>query len=221
MPCCAGPCTGGSSPYALGISSTLTVFPGTPAVAIPPRKRPNAPHPRRLQVTDGSPSARRARPRRRVADACLATRHVAQRNQPAVGGGFCRPARHARSRLASSSPRPRSVVAARTRSRRHAPSQSLFGRAAANRHAAGPRPVGPPPVGDRAEYLELKDELGLDYFEGRSFPGWHRHVLLTALAYTWLQYERRRAGARLPSLPVARAVITEVLTAHFFVTHPH
>lgn len=70
------------------------------------------------------------------------------------------------------------------------------------------------------QYLELKDELGLDHFEGRSFPGWHRHVLLTALAYTWLQHERRRAGARLPSLPIARAVITEVLTAHFFVTNP-
>jgi hypothetical protein len=31
----------------------------------------------------------------------------------------------------------------------------------------------------------------------------------------------RRAGARLPTLPVARAVITEILTAHFFVTRPH
>jgi hypothetical protein len=41
------------------------------------------------------------------------------------------------------------------------------------------------------------------------------------LAYTWLQSERRRAGARLPSLPVARAVITEVLTADVFVMHPH
>lgn len=71
------------------------------------------------------------------------------------------------------------------------------------------------------QYQELKDELGLDHFEGRSWPGWNRHVLLTALAYTWLQYERRRAGARLPSLPIARAVITEVLTAHLFVTHPH
>jgi SRSO17 transposase len=71
------------------------------------------------------------------------------------------------------------------------------------------------------QYQELKDELGLDHFEGRSYPGWNRHVLLTALAYTWLQHERRRVGARLPSLPVARAVITEVLTAHFFVTHPH
>lgn len=50
--------------------------------------------------------------------------------------------------------------------------------------------------------------------------GWHRDVVLTALAYAWLQNERRRAGVRLPSLPVARAVITEVLTAHFFITRP-
>jgi SRSO17 transposase len=71
------------------------------------------------------------------------------------------------------------------------------------------------------QYQELKDELGLDHFEGRSLPGWEKHVVLTALAYAWLQYERGRRGARLPTLPVARAVITEILTAHFFVTHPH
>ena len=35
------------------------------------------------------------------------------------------------------------------------------------------------------------------------------------------KHERGRRGAQLPSLPVARAVITEILTAHFFVTHPH
>ena len=70
-------------------------------------------------------------------------------------------------------------------------------------------------------YQDFKSELGLDHFEGRSFVGWHRHVVLTALAYSWLQDARRRAGARLPTLPVARAVITEILTAHFFVTRPH
>ena len=70
-------------------------------------------------------------------------------------------------------------------------------------------------------YRELKDELGLDHFEGRSFPGWHRHVVLTAITYAWLQHERRRGGTYLPSLPMTRAVITEILTAHFFVTHPH
>ena len=49
------------------------------------------------------------------------------------------------------------------------------------------------------QYQELKDELGLDHFEGR-MPGWQRHVLLTALAYTWLQCERQRRGTHLPTL---------------------
>lgn len=71
------------------------------------------------------------------------------------------------------------------------------------------------------QYQELKDELGLDHFEGRTYLGWNRHVVLTALAYAWLQQERERAGARAPTLPVVRAVIQEILTAHFFVTRPH
>jgi SRSO17 transposase len=70
------------------------------------------------------------------------------------------------------------------------------------------------------QYQQLKDELGLDHFEGRSFPGWHRHVVLTALAYTWLQQERRRGLPRAPTLPLVRAVIQEILTAHFIVTTP-
>ena len=71
------------------------------------------------------------------------------------------------------------------------------------------------------QYQELKDELGLDHFEGRTLPGWQRHVVLTALAYSWLQRERHRRGTHLPTLPLVRAVITEILTAHFFVTRPH
>ena len=70
-------------------------------------------------------------------------------------------------------------------------------------------------------HQQLKEELGLDHFEGRSFAGWQRHVVLTALAYTWLQCERQRRGTHHPTLPVVRAVITEILTAHFFVTRPH
>jgi SRSO17 transposase len=35
-------------------------------------------------------------------------------------------------------------------------------------------------------YRELKDELGLDHFEGRSWRGWHHHVTLTMLAYLFL-----------------------------------
>ena len=71
------------------------------------------------------------------------------------------------------------------------------------------------------QYQELKDELGLDHFEGRSLPGWQRHVVLTALAYSFLQLERRRRGQTQLTLPRVRAVIQEVLTAHFFMTQPH
>lgn len=42
------------------------------------------------------------------------------------------------------------------------------------------------------DYRELKDELGLDHFEGRSWPGWHHHVTLATMAYAFLVLERRR-----------------------------
>ena len=35
-------------------------------------------------------------------------------------------------------------------------------------------------------YQQLKEELGLDHHEGRSWNGWHRHVILTFLAYGYL-----------------------------------
>jgi SRSO17 transposase len=35
-------------------------------------------------------------------------------------------------------------------------------------------------------YQQLKEELGLDHHEGRSWIGWHRHVLLTFLAFGYL-----------------------------------
>ena len=46
------------------------------------------------------------------------------------------------------------------------------------------------------DYRELKDELGLDHFEGRSWPGWHHHVALTCLAHLFLQGERHGPPAR-------------------------
>jgi len=41
-------------------------------------------------------------------------------------------------------------------------------------------------------YRELKDELGLDHFEGRSWRGWNHHVVLVLLAYAFLQHVRRQ-----------------------------
>lgn len=40
------------------------------------------------------------------------------------------------------------------------------------------------------DYEEMKGELGLDHFEGRSWQGWHHHVTLVTLAYAFLILER-------------------------------
>jgi SRSO17 transposase len=42
------------------------------------------------------------------------------------------------------------------------------------------------------DYRELKDALGLDHFEGRSWPGWHHHVTLVSVAQAFLTCERLR-----------------------------
>lgn len=38
-------------------------------------------------------------------------------------------------------------------------------------------------------YQQLKDELGLDHYEGRSWQGWHHHVTLTMMAFGFLLLE--------------------------------
>jgi SRSO17 transposase len=42
------------------------------------------------------------------------------------------------------------------------------------------------------DYRELKDALGLDHFEGRTYPGWNHHVTLVSVAHAFLTLERRR-----------------------------
>jgi SRSO17 transposase len=49
------------------------------------------------------------------------------------------------------------------------------------------------------DYRELKDGLGLDHFEGRSYKGWHRHVTLTALAQAFCTQLRRDPKALAPA----------------------
>src|SRR5205807_7791252 len=43
------------------------------------------------------------------------------------------------------------------------------------------------------DYRELKEEVGLDHFEGRSWKGWHHHVTLVSLAYAFLALETLRS----------------------------
>ena len=49
------------------------------------------------------------------------------------------------------------------------------------------------------DYRELKDALGLDHFEGRSYPGWHHHVTLVSLAHGFLTLERLNPKALAPA----------------------
>ena len=62
-------------------------------------------------------------------------------------------------------------------------------------------------------YEQMKEELGLDHFEGRSWLGWHHHVTMVMMAYAFLMKERaQRAisgkgttkGRQLPTIPQVR-----------------
>ena len=45
-------------------------------------------------------------------------------------------------------------------------------------------------------HQQLKGELGLGHFEGRSWTGLHRHALMAMVAYTFLQHRRLAAAKR-------------------------
>jgi SRSO17 transposase len=45
-------------------------------------------------------------------------------------------------------------------------------------------------------HQQLKEELGLDHFEGRSWHGLHRHALMTMIAYAFLQHRRIAKAGR-------------------------
>lgn len=45
-------------------------------------------------------------------------------------------------------------------------------------------------------HQQMKEELGLDHFEGRSWQGLHRHALMAMIAYAFLQHLRLAAARR-------------------------
>ena len=207
-------------PYALGVSSDVTVFLGTPALEAPPpltgkgRPRTRRVLPLGTQTVEARAWAATQTPR--------AWRLVSWRNgaNPAWRARFCAV---------------RVTPAHDWRDYRLAPEVWLL-----CERDLGPTPrikyylvdlPGTAPLralvqlahqrwAIEQQYQELKDEIGLDHFEGRSLPGWQRHVVLTAIAYSFLQHERGRRGQTQLTLPRVRAVMQEVLTAHFFMTHP-
>lgn len=67
-------------------------------------------------------------------------------------------------------------------------------------------------------HQQLKEELGLDHFEGRSWTGLYRHLLMTMMAYAFLQTRRLAQAGRKkrasgpppqPSMPAIRQAIID------------
>jgi SRSO17 transposase len=70
-------------------------------------------------------------------------------------------------------------------------------------------------------YQDFKTELGLDHFEGRTYPGWQHHMVISAVAYAFIQRERMRAREGPPlTFPQARAFVQEIFTGLLFVSRP-
>jgi SRSO17 transposase len=70
------------------------------------------------------------------------------------------------------------------------------------------------------QYRELKDELGIDHFEGRTYRGWTHHTVLTAIAFTFLQLERlRSADEPRPTLPHVRLWVREIMAVLYVVNN--
>jgi SRSO17 transposase len=207
-------------PYALGVSRHLTVFRGTPAVHIPPSPRTGRPRSQLVFLKKTRAITGRALA---LALPTRAWRRVTWRN------GTNRPwaARFAALRV---------TPANEWRNRRLAPEVWLL-----CEQDLGLTPrikyffVHLPATASltqlvrlvhqrwaiEQQYMELKTELGLDHFEGRSYPGWHHHVVLTAVAYAFLQRERMRADADPAlTLPAVRAIVTEIFTALLFAQKP-
>jgi SRSO17 transposase len=70
------------------------------------------------------------------------------------------------------------------------------------------------------QYRDLKSELGLDHFEGRSYPGWNHHAVLAAMTFTFLQSERRRRADPLPTFPEIRNLVREIMAALLWTARP-
>ena len=124
---------------------------------------------------------------------------------PPVGSRFCRAARHARRPIgardnsprkfgccAEARPGPEPGAASTTSSRCLRPPRwrQLF---------RSPHPR----WAIEQHYQDFKTELGLDHFEGRTYPGWQHHMVISAVAYAFFQ-------GRTPQRPFRATLTTDV-----------
>ena len=127
---CVGTLHRAKLPYALGVSSTVTVFLGTPRLSRPRAHRHGRPRTRRLCGARVDSRAVRALAAEQPARPGASVTWRNGTNRTVEGALLCA-AGDARARLAGAPLAPRSLVALRARSRHHAPHQGLPGRPAA------------------------------------------------------------------------------------------
>jgi SRSO17 transposase len=205
-------------PYALGVSSTTTVFPGPPPLVVPP------------------PTGHRGRPRIRPVLVGAPPISVAALARSLPADGWQR----IQWRNGDRPPRAADFVACRVtpahdwqRGRLGPQVWLLCERRGGDTPEEKFYLINLPPRRSLArlvdlahrrwaieqQYAETKTELGLDHFEGRSYPGWNHHVVITAVAYAFLQQERH-AGTTDLTFPQVRAIVQEIFTGLFFAAHP-
>ena len=205
-------------PYALGISPTLTIFRGTPTLRIDRRRSP--PRNRRAGWPDQAAVGVRV-----LSDAlpARAWKRVTWRNgiHPSWEADFAAL---------------RVTPATEWRQRRLAPEVWLLcerglGPTGRRRHYLVSLPASASIKqlvrlahhrwAIEQHYQDLKTELGLDHFEGRSYPGWQHHLAISAVAYAFVQRERMRPrrGVAL-TFPQARAFVQEIFTGLLFASRP-
>jgi len=69
-------------------------------------------------------------------------------------------------------------------------------------------------------HQQIKEELGLDHFEGRSWRGLHHHALMSMLAFAFLQYLRLEAGEKKRCRTLANRAAATALPARSAPAHP-
>ncbi len=209
-------------PYAVGISSTVTVFRGHPRTR-PAAPQPRQGRPRKRPVLDGR--VRSVSVAKLAAHLpCTAWRPVSWRN-----GEHARPWKAEFAAL-------RVTPAHDWRSGRLAKEVWLLcERSVGKKTPSNYYLVDLPPRtrlsrlvrlahhrwAIEQQYQQLKGELGLDHFEGRTYPGWNHHVVLCAVAYAFLQKERmrKRSGPSM-TLPAIHAIVQEIFVGLLFASRP-
>src|SRR6516165_3720520 len=124
----------------------------------------------------------------------MAHHQLAHRHERKAQGSFRRGPGTGRRRTTTADQGQGPTTSARRRGLAHRRTQDVGREEVLSRQPASATTIKARWVCEQA-HQQMKEELGLDHFEGRSWQGLHRHALMTMIAYAFLQH-RRLATAR-------------------------